>query len=252
MNSEHIQADAVKSYLLGTLPDDQAAAIEERYFTDPVFFNEIRSIEIDLICEFLDKGLTKQEQEQFKRRYLRVPRLKKLVDEVRERREKNIRPLQSVLLRVSVAAALVCIAVIGFVVLQKGLAPPVQKASVEMRLPVVTLFLEPGVTMGAGSETKKLVLSSRAQPVALIAELPGQTISAEYVARVFSVGPDGSRQNVFSSGRIRSLSRTGGQQVTVELSSTDLPPGDYIMELQRAGGEASETYVFRITAAAHD
>jgi hypothetical protein len=45
------------------------------------------------------------------------------------------------------------------------------------------------------------------------------------------------------------VARTGGQQVTVKLSSTDLPPGDYIMELQSAGGRVSETYVFRVTTA---
>jgi hypothetical protein len=249
VNSEHIQADAVKDYLLGTLPDDQASAIEERSFTDPAFFNEIRRVEIDLICEFLDDKLTKEDHEQFRHRYLRIPRLKRLVDEVHEQREKNIPRSHSMALRISVAAALVCIAVVGFVVLRKELAPPVHKASVETRLPSVTLFLEPGVTMGAGSEARKLVLPLKAQPIALIAELPGQTASAEYVARVFSIGRDGSRQNVFTSGNIRSVSRSGGQQVTVALSSTDLSPGDYIMELQRIGGEVSETYIFRIAAA---
>lgn len=73
MNSEHIQADAVKSYLLGTLPDDRASVIEERYFTDAAFFNEIRRIEIDLICEFLDEELTEDEREQFNRRYMQIP-----------------------------------------------------------------------------------------------------------------------------------------------------------------------------------
>jgi hypothetical protein len=249
VNSEHIQADAVKSYLLGTLPDDQASVIEERYFTNTAFFNEIRIMEIDLICEFLDEELTEEEREQFKRRYLQIPRLKKLVDEVRGRREENIpRPRPRALIA-SVIATLVCISVIGLVVLRKGLAPPVQKASVEAPLQGVTLFLEPGVTMGAGSETKKLVLPSEAQPASLIAELPGQTVSTDYVARIFRIGPDGGRNNVFSSGQIRSVPRTGGQQVAVKLSSTDLPPGDYVMELQPTGGKVSETYVFRVTAA---
>lgn len=247
MNSKHIQGDAVKSYLLGTLPDNQASAIEERYFTDPAFLNEIRSEEIELICEFLDKKLTEEEQEQFKRRYLQVPKLKKLVDEVRKRRE-AVPPPRSMRWIVSVAAV-VCISVIGLVVLRKGLAPPVEKASVETRLQGATLFLEPGVTMGAASETRKLVLPSQVQPVSLVAELPGQKASMDYLAQVFRIGPDGSRNRVFTSGQIRSLPRTGGQQVTVKLSSTDLPPGDYIMELQPRGGKVSETYVFRVTAA---
>jgi hypothetical protein len=247
VNSEHIQADVVKSYLLGTLSDDEASAVEKLYFMNPAFFNEMRSIEIDLICDFLDEELTEEEQEQFKRRYLQIPRLKKLVDEVRERREENIPRSRSTALIVS-AAALVCIVVIGFVALQKKLAPPVQKASVETRLQGVTLFLEPGVTMGAGSETKNLAILPQVQPVSLVAELPGQTVSADYVARVFSIGSHDSRNNVFTSGQIRSVARTGGQQITVKLSSADLPIGDYLMELHQVKGTISETYVFRVTA----
>jgi hypothetical protein len=248
VNSEHIQADVVKSYLLGTLPDDQASAVEERYFTNPAFFSEIRRMEIGLISQFLDEELTEEEQEQFERRYFRVPKLKKLVDEVRERRGAIVQPRLTPWL-VSVAAALVCIAIIGFVVLRKGLAPPVQREAVETPPHGISLFLEPGVTMGAGSETKKLFLPSQVQPVSLVAELPGQTVSADYVARVFSIGRNGGRNNVFTSGHIRSVARSGGQQVTVELSSADLQPGDYIMDLQPVTGEVSETYVFRVTAA---
>jgi hypothetical protein len=248
VNSEHIQTEVVKSYLLGTLPDDQASALEERYFTDPAFFNEIRSMEIDLICQFLDEELTEEDLEQFKRRYLQVPKLKKLVDEVRERREANLQPRLMPWV-VSVAAALVCVAVIGFVVLRKGLAPPVQKEAAETPSQGISLFLEPGVTMGAGSETKRLDLPPQVQPVSLVAELPGQAVSADYVARVFSIGRDGGRSAVFTSDQIRSVPRTGGQQVTVKLSSTSLLPGDYIMELQLARGKVSETYVFRVAAA---
>jgi hypothetical protein len=250
VNSEHIQTDVVKSYLLGTLSDEQASAVEERYFTDPTFFNEIRRMEIDLVCQFLDEELTEEEQERFERRCLQVPKLKKLVDEVRERRGTILKP-RLMPLMVSIAAALVCVAVIGFVVLRKGLAPPVQKEAVETPPQGVSLFLEPGVTMGAGSETRKLTLPSQVQPVSLVAELPGQTGSADYVARIFSIRRDGDRDNIFSSGEIRSVPRAGGQQVTVKLSSTDLPPGDYIMELQHATGNVTETYVFRVTAADH-
>ena len=248
MNSEHIQADVVKSYLLGTLPDEQASAVEERYFTNPAVFNEIRRVEIDLISQFLDEELTEEEQEQFERRYLQVPRLKKLVDEVRERRGVTLQSRLTPWI-FSAAAVLVCIAIIGFLVLRKGLTSPVQKEALENPPQGISLFLEPGVTMGSGSETKKFVYPSEVQPVSLIAELPGKNISAEYVARVFSVGRDGGRNNVFTSGQIRSVPRTGGQQVTVKLSSVDLPPGDYVMDLQPARGKVSETYVFRVTAA---
>jgi hypothetical protein len=238
----------VKSYLLGTLPDDQASAVEERYFTSPAFFNEVRRMEIGLISQFLAEELTKEEREQFESRYLQIPKLKQLVDEVRERRSAMVQPRLTPWI-VSVAAALVCIAMIGFVVLRKGLAPPVQKDAVETPPHGISLFLEPGVTMGAGSETRRLNLPSQVQPVSLLAELPGQTVSADYVSRVFSIGRNGGRNYVFTSGQIRSVPSTGGQQVTVKLSSMDLPPGDYIMELQSTTNKVSETYVFRVTAA---
>ena len=248
MNYEHIHTDVVKSYLLGTLPDDQASAVEERYFTDPSFFTEMRRMEIDLVCQFLDEELTREEQAQFERRYLQVPRLKNLVDEVREQRgailQRRLTPWI-----VSMAAALVCLAVVGFIALRRGLAPSVQKASVQTPGQAVRLFLEPGVTMGADSETRKLVLPSQVRPVALVAELPGQTVSADYIARVFSIGRDGRRNASFASGPIRSVARSGGQQVTVQLSSADLQPGDYVMDLQHVRGEVIETYVFRVTVA---
>jgi hypothetical protein len=247
VNSEHIHSDVVKSYLLGTLPDDEASAIEERYFTDPVFFNGIRKVEIDLICAFLNEELTDEEQNSFERRYLQIPKLKRLVDQVRERREAVTQPRSRNWL-VPVAAALVCISAIGFVVLRKSTVPPVAKRSPYPSLQGPSLFLEPGVTMGEGSETRKLVLPGQMQSISLIAELPGETVSRDWTAQIFRIGADGSREKVFTSTRIRSLPRIGGQQVTVKLSSTDLPPGDYIMDLQAAEGKGSDTYVFRATA----
>lgn len=246
MNTEHIQVEAVKSYVLGTLPDDEASAFEERYFMNPAFLDEIRRMEIDLVCEFLDGELTKTEQEQFKRRCLEVPRLKRLVDKVRDRRQANIPPQRSMAWIISATAALVCISVISFLALRKGHAPTIQNASVKAPLQGATLFLEPGITMGPASETKKLVLSSKVEPVSLVVEVPGETASADYVARLFSIGSDGSRKNTFSSSPIRSIPRNGGQQVTVQLSSSALPSGDYLLELQPVGAPAKETYAFRV------
>ncbi|HLJ89539.1 MAG TPA: hypothetical protein VKZ53_22205 [Candidatus Angelobacter sp.] len=87
MKSVHIQAGVIKSYLLGVLPQEEASVIEERYFAEPEFFDRIRAIEMDLICEFLDGTLTADERDHFNRRCLQSPRLTKLVHEVQVRRE---------------------------------------------------------------------------------------------------------------------------------------------------------------------
>src|SRR5215471_18352040 len=75
----------MRKYLLGTLPDDEAMAIEELYFTNRSLFNDIRSVEVRLIRDYLDGTLEPSERTQFETRYLQVPELRRLVDEVRQR-----------------------------------------------------------------------------------------------------------------------------------------------------------------------
>jgi len=87
VKSEHIQPAMIKSYLLGMLPEQEASVIEERYFTETAFFDRIRGIEMDIVCEFLEGTLTAEEREHFNRRCLQSPRLMKLVNEVKSGRE---------------------------------------------------------------------------------------------------------------------------------------------------------------------
>lgn len=240
----------MRQYLLGTLPEEQALAIEERYFKDRFFFNEIRGAEIKLICDYLDGALDAGEQAQFEIRYMLAPRLKTLVEEVRKRRAAAVRQTQTrhrMFVAALATAAVICTTLINFPVLREQTQAP-QPVAINTPPPGVTLFLEPGVTKGAGSQMNELVLPAFVQSVSLVAELPGQSSSTGYVARIFNIDRGGDLRNIFISGQIRSVSRNGGQQITVGVPSSGLAPGDYILDVRMQNGPVQEKYVFRVKA----
>src|SRR5947207_1644652 len=83
---EHISNDSMRAYLLGQLPDDQAAALEEEYFVNRAFFLKVQSEEATLIADYLDGTLSPAEKLSFESRYLRIPELQCRVEEIRRRR----------------------------------------------------------------------------------------------------------------------------------------------------------------------
>ncbi len=240
MNSEHIQTKTVKQYLLGTLLEPKASAIEERYFTDPLFFRQLRTAEIELIGDYLDGKLSPEEHTQFEGRYMAVPALREMVDRVSAQRVVSI-SVGPRWLRLVLASSIAMLVIAAFL-LRKGSQPPQQA----FHAPVsgISLFLEPGVTMGAASQAKLLKIPQSVAPISLIVELPGETAPADYIARLKKVEAD--RQPVlWSSNLTRSAPRVGGSQVTFTLDSSIVSPGDYILELATQGGKVRETYVFR-------
>jgi hypothetical protein len=58
-------------YLLGQLPPDEAAALEERYLGDPAVHDQLRAVERDLIDRYVRGELS--DAETFERRYLSSP-----------------------------------------------------------------------------------------------------------------------------------------------------------------------------------
>lgn len=249
MNSRHTQNGTLREYLLRTLPDEKAEAIEERYFTDALFFNKLRTVEVQLICDYLDGNLNADERERFEGRYLHVDTLHKLVEDVHRRRVAAQRAAQRRLLGAALAGALaVCVVVVGAMLRHHGAqspSTPGQMASVghaAARLGVVLTQL----TKGTGQSTPTLTLPDGPEQVFLAAQLPGQSSSATYTVRIFNVDLGGEHKNVWIARGIRSISRDGGQQVRVELPSSALLSGDYILELETETGNIREGYVFRV------
>src|SRR5882724_7894202 len=249
MNSESIQNGILRQYLLRMLSDKDAEAIEERYFNDATFFKELRTAEIELICDYLDGGLSKNARQQFESRYMRVDTLRKLVDDVRTRRG-GVRRSPRRRLPLALAAAVGCVAILGVATVlhnrRKTTSTPAQIVSLAAHQETIRLALAPGTIKGPGSTLPEFTLPDPPQPVSLAAELPGRKSSAAYTARILNVDLEGTHKNVWTARAIQSTPRTGGQQVIVELPSASISPGDYILELEMESGRIRETYLFRV------
>ena len=75
--------EAVRSYLLGTLEEGEAASVEEKYFTDRNFFLFVQGVETALIEDYLSGRLAPSVKGHFEARYLSIPDLRQRVEEVR-------------------------------------------------------------------------------------------------------------------------------------------------------------------------
>lgn len=248
MNSKHIQIETLKEYLLRTLPDKEAEAIEERYFTDALFFKKLRVAEVQLICDYLDGRLSRGERERFESRYLHVDTLRKLVEDVRGRRVALHRASQRRLLSLALAGV-ACVAIVSVAIFRhysKTTPAPTQSVSIAPSPVPVSLVLTPGISKGAGQSTPALTLPNASQPVFLAAQLPAQVSAAVYTVRLLNVDIEGAHKTVWSARGVMSTPQNGSQQVKVELPSASIPPGDYILELEMKKGPIRESYVFRV------
>lgn len=61
-------------YLLGDLPENEEAAVEQEYFTDPARFEEVWAAENDLVDRYARGRLSRGERELFERNYLQSPK----------------------------------------------------------------------------------------------------------------------------------------------------------------------------------
>lgn len=61
-------------YLLGTASELEQSQIENRYFREPNFYEEMLALEEELICDYLNNELTRAECRQFEQHFLATPR----------------------------------------------------------------------------------------------------------------------------------------------------------------------------------
>lgn len=243
-----MSAEPVRAYLLGTLEENSAASVEERYFTDREFFLFVQSVETALIDDYLSGRLPPSVKAQFEARYLSVPDLRRRLEEVRKRRTSvnRRRMFGPRSLRIA-AMVLMCVggAIFWFyrdyLRFERLQAPPLAR-------PVVaTLALIPGVSKGDGAGIPTFGLRSEGF-VQLELELPGQREQMICSVQVSIILPDGVSQRVwFSPQLIWSYPIRGGQRTTLMLDASLLHRGDYLVELVGADTRVRETYVFRLS-----
>lgn len=69
-----------KRYLLGELSEQEQATLEERYFHDPEFFNQVLQIESELVDAYARNRLSAEMRERFEQSYLKHPSRRQRVE----------------------------------------------------------------------------------------------------------------------------------------------------------------------------
>jgi hypothetical protein len=78
------QRDLMVRYLLGgALPEEEQQDIEQRYFDDEDFFEEMELVEQELIDNYLNGRLTQEDQKSFEKHYLAVHWRRRRVELIR-------------------------------------------------------------------------------------------------------------------------------------------------------------------------
>jgi CHAT domain-containing protein/cytochrome c-type biogenesis protein CcmH/NrfG len=72
---EHKDANSEKltQYLLGEMPEEEKQQLEEKYFSDDELYDELLAAERDLIDRYVQKELSRAEQERFEQYFLSAP-----------------------------------------------------------------------------------------------------------------------------------------------------------------------------------
>jgi predicted ribosome quality control (RQC) complex YloA/Tae2 family protein len=78
------QEDLMVSYLLGDLPEEEQIQIEERFFTNDDYFEQVCSVEDALVDDYAQESLTESERGKVERLLLASPRQAREIKFVRE------------------------------------------------------------------------------------------------------------------------------------------------------------------------
>jgi len=74
MNTVKDNTLSIKQYLLGALSEEEQISIEERYFTNPAYLQEIEMVEDEMVEDYLRGALSSGEKEKFEKNCLPLPR----------------------------------------------------------------------------------------------------------------------------------------------------------------------------------
>jgi hypothetical protein len=281
MQTDHTSIEAMRAYLLGRLPDDEAAALEEEYFVNRPFLLKLQSEETALIEDYLDGSLRPAEKQSFEKQYLQSPALLQKVEEVRRQRvaltqTMKVKPPIWTNWRFSFAAALVLVLGIGIWMYylrgkeqiksaaQLQLQPAKTTSPTIQSKPesAIAVYLLPGTTQGFRSQWREITQPTEHTELNLVLELLGQTSSVEATVEISRVEPDESLRLVWSSKKLLSsdigkapanelLTVTDGQSSIHQVLKLSLPsslfqPGDYVVRAWTPQSTTHETYTFRV------
>ena len=79
MQLDYKEQESLRQYLLGSLPPEEIAALEERLLTDDVFYDELLMVEDELIDQYLSGEQSATERQSFEAHFAVAPERKQKV-----------------------------------------------------------------------------------------------------------------------------------------------------------------------------
>ena len=274
-------------YLLGQLPQEEQAELERRYLADDTLFEELLAIEDDLRDAYVRGELSRPDREAFEQRLLTAPSQKQEQEFARTlcrylgETGSRVGPLAQLvakwksLLRalgaqprmvlVPALSATILLLMVGGWWLGNRSAQPLQlppaptqtasgrapdaavptKGEQEPEARTMAVVLSRGLVRGNEEEgSKPLVIPPEVSQVRLEAR-----VEVDY-PRYEAVLQTAESKRIWSKGDLEAQAFPGGKRILLYLSSSLLPPGDYILTvrgLPTAGSpETVAEYPFRI------
>jgi hypothetical protein len=253
------QEKRMVQYLLGQLPDQEQAELEARYLADDVCFEELLAIEDDLRDAYVRGELSERDREAFEQRLLATPQQKQRQEFARSLRQyvveasvvsadqhvnwvskwkSRFRQLATgrriVLIPVLSAIFLLLVATGWWLGYRSGRSPtsapvattPHTQGPLQQQEPEVVAFvLTPGSVRGSEPGLASLVIPPTVSRVRLEARFEGDYPEYEAVLQT------AENKRVLTARNLKAQASRGGKSIFIDISSTLLSPGDYILIL---------------------
>lgn len=277
-------------YLLGQLSEQEQAELEVQYLMDDALFEELLAIEDELRDTYVRGELSRADREAFEQRLLILPHQKEKQEFARTLRqylvqagtssglparrvskwESLLRILgaqpRTVLIPALSTTLLVLVAGSWWLVRRstqssriasgaastagglpaKASEPQARTStpSAEQEATTAAFVLTPGLIRGGEQESTPLVIPGGASRVRLEARFEADYLSYQAVLQT----AEGKR--IWSEGNLNAQSSPSGKRVFLDLASSLLPPGDYILTLRGSAvsgrPETVAEYAFRV------
>ncbi len=238
----------MKSYLLGTLEENSAASLEERYFTDREFFLFVQAVETALIEDYLADRLAPSVRNRFETRYLSVPGLSRRVEEVRHKLERTHSPVRYTRLLLSATILLICVGGPALWIYLGRMRIKVPQPQAGTRPLLATVTLSPGLLKGENTSAARIGAPSGRGDIKLLLELPGQRTEVLCSAGISLGLPNGRWKRIWLTPKpVWSTAFTGEQRLVLIIDSSLLARGDYLVEAVGVVQPVHETYYLHVS-----
>jgi hypothetical protein len=214
----------LRAYLLGALPENDAARLEADYFQSPETLAALRQAETELVDDYWRGRLPEADRARFTAKYLQSPALRDIVE--------TGRPPKSAprwTWTWAAAAALLVMTAGAFWTLKPRPSEPA----------VLAIAIPPGVTKSAAA-LPAVTITSGVESL----ELRLEALSGAGLVRLVVLDVQGHRSVVFPS--LPSQPQSGSWTI-VTVPARSLTSGLYMAELLDAAGSVRSSHLFRVT-----